>query len=143
MNDFKLYESTHHIIYLYVDGQLYLGRSVVVLKSKKQSLSQMDTEEWIDFGIVANIFETALKQCFNATYFNWGCFLNDAYRTKPFIPEVHWQVRPRYERSIIFEGIEFTDEAFGSQFLRKDREKKLNYEFIERIFNRMLPYFPH
>ncbi|MEI7580003.1 MAG: hypothetical protein WCJ58_08310 [bacterium] len=141
MNNFKLYESQYHIIYLNEEGQLYLGRSIVVLKTKKQSLAQMNSEEWIDFGKIANTYETALRECFNATYFNWGCFLNDAYKTMPFLPEVHWQVRPRYEKPVIFEGLEFADEAFGSQFLRKDKERKVDNILLEKIHNKLLPHF--
>ncbi len=59
MNNFKLFESKHHVIYLYEEGQLYIGRSIVELKSKKSSIAQMTDEEWTDFGYVSRIYENA------------------------------------------------------------------------------------
>lgn len=103
----------------------------------------MTNEEWVDFGKVVEIYESALKKCFNATYFNWGCFLNDAYRNEPYNAQVHWQVRPRYEKSGNFEGNTFKDDEFGHQFLRKDMEVILSDEMINKVYNKLLPYFRH
>lgn len=141
MEKYQLFESKYHRVILNKEAQLYLGRSIVVLKSKKSSLSELTSEEWTDFGNVVERYESALKKCFNATYFNWGCFLNDAYRNEPYNVQVHWQVRPRYEFPVEFEGTKFIDEAFGSQFLRKDKELRLSEEMLEKIFKEMLPYF--
>ena len=138
---FQLFETKYHKIVLYQEGQLYLGRCVVVLKTEKGSLSELNSHEWDDFGNITKLYESALQNCFNATYFNWGCFLNDSYRKKPYKPQIHWQVRPRYEHPIDFEGMRFTDEAFGSQFLRKDKELKLSEDMLEKIYNKMLPFF--
>lgn len=140
-NNFKLFESKFHSIYLYQEGQLYIGRSVVVLNNIKPSLSTMTPDEWIDLGKVVKIYETALRSCFNATYFNWGCFLNDAYNNEPFTPKVHWQVRPRYISPVIYNGKVFKDEVFGSQFLRKDKEIELEYDLLKQIFETMKPHF--
>jgi diadenosine tetraphosphate (Ap4A) HIT family hydrolase len=142
MNEkYQLFESKFHKIVLYAEGQLYLGRAVVLLKTNKASLSHLSIEEWDDFGSVARVYENAVKNCFNATYFNWGCFMNDFFKNKPYQPHVHWHVRPRYENPIEFEGIKFIDEVFGSQFLRKDKELKLSEELLEKILKKMLPHF--
>lgn len=141
MDNFKLTESKFYNVYLYEEGQLYLGRSCVVLKTNKPSLAALTSEEWLDFGNIVRIFESTIKKCFGANYFNWGCFLNDAYKIKPYKPHVHWHVRPRYRNEIVFNGRTFRDEAFGSQFLRKDKEIQLDYEFLQKIHEKLLPYF--
>jgi len=54
---------------------------------------------------------------------------------------VHWQVRPRYRNSVVFNNREFHDEVFGENFLRKDKEVLLDYNFLEKIANKMKPFF--
>jgi len=141
MEKYQLFKSEHHKVILNKDAQLYLGRAIVVLKSEKPSLSELTSDEWIDFGNVVEIYESALKKCFNATYFNWGCFLNDSFKVKPYHPKIHWQVRPRYEFPVEFEGTKFVDEAFSSQFLRKEKELRLSEAMLEKVYRKILPFF--
>lgn len=61
MEKYQLFESEHYKVILNKDAQLYLGRSIVVHKSEKSSLSELTVDEWIDFGNVVRIYETARK----------------------------------------------------------------------------------
>lgn len=134
MQTYQLFETPHYKVSLYNQGQLYLGRQVVTMKARRSSLSEVTAEEWADFGRVVKKIEDVVKETFGAEYFNWGCFINDAYKSENPEPQVHWHVRPRYRNPVTFADIEFVDEAFGSQFLRKDKEVLLNAVQLEKIY---------
>ena len=101
------------------DDQKLLGSSYVSLKRHCSSLSEVKATEWADLIKVIRKMESSLSKCFGATMFNWTCFMNDAYRTKPPHPHVHWHVRPRYDHKVSFGGITFYDKDFGRTAGRK------------------------
>lgn len=120
------------------DNQEYLGRSFVTLKRHCPSLSELTSDEWLDLADLIKKLETTFKKAFNATAFNWTCLMNDAFKEKTYSPHVHWHVRPRYEKAVVFAGITFQDPEFGHHYARStDRiqvipEEKL-MEIIEKI----------
>lgn len=42
--------------------------------------------------------------------------MNNAFRSRPATPHVHWSVVPRYSNSVTFMGTEFTDPQFGYHY---------------------------
>lgn len=112
-----IFETKHWEVYLNPD-QYYLGRSVVVTKRDVGCMSDLKDEEWLDFADLVKMIESVCKKTFNATMFNWTCLMNNAYQNNPPNPHVHWHFRPRYERSVRFEGIEFGDKDFGNHYAR-------------------------
>ena len=113
---FVIFESDYWIISLASD-QHWLGRSYVTSKKHVESLSELSASSWSGLKVVIECYEKKLKQVFGARLFNWSCLMNDAYSKAPYGPtHVHWHVRPRYENSILFSGIEFKDQEFGKHY---------------------------
>ena len=68
------------------NNHAYLGRAYVTLKAHKDSLSALSDEEWKSFYELIRILEPAYKDAFGAWPLNWGCYMNHAFREKPFNP---------------------------------------------------------
>lgn len=100
--------------------QLYLGRAYVICKTKRESLSELTGEEFADLHAVIKKYECLLKKTFGATLFNWTCLMNHAYREKPYTPQVHFHVRPRYENEVSVGGTVFKDPNFGDHYHLQD-----------------------
>lgn len=121
-----------------IDGQnhAYLGRAYVTLKEHKASLSSLSQAEWEDFQTVVKTLEKAYKAAFGAEPLNWGCFMNHAFRTKPFNSHVHWHIYPRYEIAPVVDGITFDDPLFG-EFYDNDAERLVSEEVVEHIASKL------
>ena len=104
-------------VYLNPD-QYYLGRSVVVIKRDVGDMAELNNNEWLDFAKLVRKYESVLINAFNVTMFNWSCLMNNAYQNNPPDPHVHWHIRPRYAKSVIFEKIKFEDKEFGHHYAR-------------------------
>lgn len=101
--------------------QSYLGRTVVEMKRHTQSLSDLTTREWEEFAIAVKRVEAACRSAFGAKMFNWSCMMNDAYKSSPPSPHVHWHCRPRYASPITFANTVFHDGEFGHHYDRMRR----------------------
>lgn len=115
----KIFESKYWEVTLSGD-QLYLGRAYVFCKTKKASLSELTEEEFSDLHFVIKKYEALLKKTFGATLFNWACLMNHAYREKPYTPQVHFHVRPRYEKEVHVGSTVFKDPNFGDHYHSQD-----------------------
>lgn len=117
-----------------VDGSnhAYLGRAYVTLKTHKPSLSSLSSEEWTDFEEIVRKLEDAYKRAFGSEPLNWGCFMNHAFKTKPFNPHVHWHIYPRYEVTPVLDGITFDDPLFG-KFYDDKAERPVTAETVAKI----------
>lgn len=117
-----------------IDGRnhAYLGRAYVTLKEHKPSLSSLSQGEWEDFQAIVNKLEKAYKEAFNAEPLNWGCFMNHAFRTKPFNSHVHWHIYPRYEVAQTIDSITFDDPLFG-EFYDDKAERFITPETVKDI----------
>ncbi len=114
------------------NNQAYLGRAFVTLRTHKPSLSELSKEEWQDFEEVVRKLEKAYKKAFVAEPLNWGCFMNNAYRSLPGNPHVHWHIFPRYKTAPIFEGITFADPLYG-EFYDDHAELIVSDEILNKI----------
>ena len=117
--DRQIFESKYWEVTLSGD-QLYLGRSYVTCKTKRTSLSELSEEEFFDLHGVIKKYESLLKKTFGATLFNWACLMNHAYREKPYTPQVHFHVRPRYEEEVVIGRRVFKDKNFGNHYSLQD-----------------------
>ena len=120
-----------------MDQQLYLGRSVVVLKRPCGDLSNLNQDEALDFFEIVKKLENLFKKTFNATMFNWSCLMNDAYKSNPAEPQVHWHLRPRYKNLVEIGGNVFKDPNFGHHYLRGTDEKVVSKEILKAINKRL------
>ena len=112
-----IFETEYWRIVLAKD-QRYLGRSVIYLKRPAGDLAHITQEELNDWHFVLRTLENALTKSFGATVYNWSYLTNNLFRWKPYTPLVHWHMRPRYNHPVVFVGIEFHDDAFGSHYER-------------------------
>ena len=120
-----------------INEQAYLGRCVVLLKRDCANLSSLTSGEWQDFheNIIKRL-ESALKNAFGATMFNWSCLMNNAYQEENPKPYVHFHFRPRYKDRVIFKGEEFLDSEFGYHYNPKGKHivsTKTLKEIFEKI----------
>ena len=109
--------------------QVYLGRCVVILNRQVDDLGKLSVEEQLDFFNVVQKLQNACKITFGATNFNWTCLMNDAYKSTPPKPWVHWHFRPRYKDQLVFDGIKFNDPNFGSHYDKNLEKEKPNVDF--------------
>lgn len=116
--------------------QGYVGRSYVTLKDHKGSLSELSGEEWDVFQEIVRRLEKAAADAFQSSVQNWACMMNDAFKTDPATPHVHWHFRPRLRKSFSIGGVEFTDKDFGSHY---DRDQR-NYVSNE-LYDTILAHF--
>lgn len=136
-----LFDTQYWNVYLTQD-QAYLGRCVIATKEQRQSLSALTSDEWTDFYTnIVTPLEKSLESAFEATMFNWTCMMNNAYKESNPQPHVHWHFRPRYNKPIVFEGMQFEDSEFGSHYDRtrgqilNDAELTLIAEHIKKHIN--------
>lgn len=118
--DVPVFETDYWEILVSVD-QAYIGRCYIKLKRHSGSLSELTKEEWGDFIAIVKKLESALKKAFNTTMFNWSCSMNDTYKNNLPNPHVHWHLRPRYNKTVKFEGLLFEDKEFAHHY---DRARK-------------------
>ena len=118
-----------------------------IISSKKESLSDLSSEEWIELGILEKELERVCKKLFNSTMFNFACLMNNAYRDNEK-PHVHYHFVPRYKNPIMLFNKKYVDRHFGYNFWKwalskfkrqKDifskEEKNRIYEMMQKEFD--------
>lgn len=113
--------STDYWYVILSPDQGYLGRAYVTLRDHKGTLGDLSDAEWQDYASIVKRMENACMVGLGATLSNWTCLMNNAYQEKPSFPHVHWHFRPRYEKPVTLNGIEFKDPDFGFHY---DRDQK-------------------
>lgn len=113
-----LITETEYWIILLAPDQRNLGTCVVALKRDSGDLAELKDEEWGEFSKIVKNLESALKNAFNSTMFNWGCLMNSSYLSDPPNPHVHWHFIPRYKQKVEFEELMFEDPCFGSSTMK-------------------------
>jgi diadenosine tetraphosphate (Ap4A) HIT family hydrolase len=96
--------------------QAYLGHASVTLTEHQASLGDLTDEQWQDLQVVIRKYESACRQAFGATVFNWVCLMNDAFKEQPPTPHVHWKVRPRYLKAPLVGAYKYSDPNFGHHY---------------------------
>jgi diadenosine tetraphosphate (Ap4A) HIT family hydrolase len=97
-------------------NQCLLGRCVINLKRHCGDLSELNIDELMEWKKILNDLEMALRKAFNATSFNWSCYMNLSYQQKPYNPHIHWWEVPRYNHSIEINKNNFEDPDFGKPY---------------------------
>lgn len=68
----------------------------------KESLGEVSSDAWSEFGEACRFVESTLSNAFGAEKFNYLALMM-------FDPEVHFHVIPRYPQPVHFEGKKFID----------------------------------
>ena len=114
--------------------QEFLGYCIIA--SKKENLSELTNEEWVELGMLEKELERVCKKLFNSTMFNFTCLMNNAYRDDT-TPNVHFHFFPRYKNDVkLFDKV-YKDKHFGYNFwkwaLDDDKSQKDIFTKEERI----------
>ncbi len=83
-----------------------------IISNKKESLSDLTSEEWTELGLIEKELERICQKLFNATMFNFACLMNNAYRDHE-TPHVHFHFLPRYENKQEILNKTYQDRHFG------------------------------
>lgn len=119
MKEYLILEREYWKVVLHPD-QYYLGRSVIISKTKHEHLSQFELDEIKEFfEIIKDLEKSLIKN------FNWTCLNNDAYKKVNEDKEkiFHLHLRPRYSHPVVLKGYTFIDHNFGHHYERKTDEK--------------------
>lgn len=87
-------------------NQCYLGRCVIILNRHLEDILEISDVERDELFVIGNKLKHALQECFSPDLFNYSSLGNE-------VRHVHFHVTPRYERSVEFGGITFTDARWG------------------------------
>jgi len=82
------------------------------------------------------LLEKSLRLAFDATMFNWSCYMNHAYRESPPAPHIHWWAVPRYNHPVHFENKVFEDAQFGNPYHHDQIDllpKELHHQIAEKL----------
>ena len=120
----QVFETRHWVVVLNPYDQLYVSRSVIILKRHAQTLTSVSDAEWIDYNQLVGVFAKAASEAFGAEHFNWTFNINHAFRENPPQPHVHGYVRPRYRSEVKCPGLTFEDREFGSHYATTKRPVK-------------------
>jgi diadenosine tetraphosphate (Ap4A) HIT family hydrolase len=117
--------------------QSNLGKCIVSCKRHCPSLSELTTEEWLDFKKLICVIEKKIKNAFNADLFNWSCLMNNAFKDGSNNPHVHWHIRPRYRKSTEKYGQIFIDPEFGQHYDNK-RVSIIEDKILQKIISTLI-----
>lgn len=140
----KLYDGKYWEVIFGSWCQEFVGYTII--SNKKESLSELTAEEWIELGILEKELERVCKKLFNSTMFNFSCLMNNAYRDNEK-PHVHYHFVPRYNSPLYLFDKKYIDKHFGYNFWKwslnrfksqkdiftKD-EKKQIFEMMKKEF---------
>jgi diadenosine tetraphosphate (Ap4A) HIT family hydrolase len=130
-----VYETTFWRVVL-APNQCLVGRCVIHLKRHCGDIAETGPDELIDWLNIVTIMESALRRAFDATMFNWSCYMNLSYRENPPDPHIHWWVVPRYSHPVELGGITFEDPCFGSPYdhsMSLDVPEKVHQQIAEQL----------
>jgi len=117
-------------------NQCLLGRCIVNLKRHCGDVAETSPDELLDWLNVVGLVEAALRRAFDATMFNWSCYMNLSYRASPPNPHIHWWVVPRYSHSVRIGSITFEDPRFGGPYDHAtwlDVPQQVHQQIAERL----------
>ncbi len=97
-------------------NQALIGRCVVHLKRHSGDLADLNKDELLEWLVVVQTLENALRSAFGAIMFNWSCYMNHAYRENNPNPHIHWWAVPRYKQPVIVGDLLFEDPHFGNPY---------------------------
>jgi diadenosine tetraphosphate (Ap4A) HIT family hydrolase len=79
-------------------------------------VADITPDELLDWLTVVKTLEAALRTAFDATLFNWSCYMNHSYRESPPDPHIHWWAVPRYNHQVQIDDWVFEDPQFGNPY---------------------------
>jgi ATP adenylyltransferase len=130
-----LYETKYWRVVL-APNQRLVGRCILHLKRHCGDVAETTPEELLEWLTIVRITEKAIQIAFDATMFNWSCYMNHSYREIPPLPHIHWWAVPRYNHPVQISDWVFEDPEFGSPYDPHDLVKvpgALHRDIAEQI----------
>lgn len=109
----NLYTSDNWEVIFGIWSQEFPGYCII--SSKKERLSDLTKEEWIELGSLEKELERVCNKVLKPTMYNFTCLMNNAYRDNEK-PHVHYHFFPRYKEQTIIVGKKYKDKHFGYNF---------------------------
>lgn len=132
----NLYQSKYWEVVFVKWTQEFVGDCIISSVPRKESLSDLTDEEWIELGKIEKELERICKKLFNATMFNFACLMNNAYRDNEK-PHVHFHFIPRYKNDLKSFNKVYKDRHFGYNFwkwaLSRFKSQKDIFTKVERL----------
>lgn len=143
--DFKekewlLLETLNWTVYL-ADIQDYIGRCILVLNRHCESLSDLNTPEWLELKDIINRLEYCYKEVLGAELCNWSCLMNNFYKESVPNPHLHIHARPRYKNPLVINHHSYEDSEFAHHYALKkdvqllDDDKRTLYLLMKKHLN--------
>ncbi len=110
-----LYETEHWRVVL-APNQSLIGRCVVQCKRHVADVAEQTPAELLEWHEIVKKVEHALRSAFDATMFNWSCYMNHSYRERPYDPHIHWWAVPRYDHPVTIQSRTFDDPHSGNPY---------------------------
>ncbi len=140
--DFLFIHESQYWRVVLAPNQSLVGRCAVCLKRHCGDVAETSPEEILDWLKIVSKMETALRNAFKATMFNWSCYMNFAYREDPPDPHIHWWMVPRYDHPVKLGELIFEDIHFGEPYdhaLWRDVSKEIRNGIAESIRRSIVP----
>lgn len=119
-------------------NQRFLGKAFVTLLNHKETVSQLNSDEWSDLHAIMRKLEKSTKIAFSPTHFNWLCLMNlAAWENKS--THVHWHFHPRYDQPVDFAGETFVDAEYLKRALKTDHN--VGDEILRKISQKLKEEF--
>jgi len=134
--DYLLLFETEYWRICLAQNQSLLGTCVISLKRHAGDLADLTESELFEFLSVVKKVEASMRLAFEATMFNWSCYMNHSYRESSPNPHVHWWAIPRYNQNVEFGGLTFEDPHFGNPYDHYrwlEVEKELRMAIADKI----------
>jgi diadenosine tetraphosphate (Ap4A) HIT family hydrolase len=99
-------------------------------------VAETTPEELLEWLTLVKVLEKALCTVFDATMFNWSCYMNHSYRDTPPEPHIHWWAVPRYNHQVRIDNWVFDDMEFGSPYNHSNTvevPRELHNQIAEQI----------
>ena len=87
---YRLIFKTEYWRIVLAPNQSLVGRCVVHLKRHAGDLLQLTQNELVEWLEVVTTLESTVRSAFDATMFNWSCYMNHSYREDSPNPHIHW-----------------------------------------------------
>ena len=133
---YRLIFETEYWRIVLAPNQCLVGRCVVHLKRHAGDLLQLTQNELVEWLEVVTTLESEVRSAFDATMFNWSCYMNHSYREDSLNPHIHWWAVPRYNHPVKIADWVFDDPSFGEPYDHNrwlDVPEEIHQEIAERI----------
>jgi len=134
--NYLLFHETKYWRVVLAPNQCLIGRSLLHLKRHCGDLAELKPDEIFDWLSIVKSLESALQTAFDASMFNWSCYMNHAYREVPPDPHVHWWAVPRYNHRVQIDSWVFEDPQFGhpyDHYRWTEVPQELHHQIASRI----------